>query len=236
MHYCNLTNTLFADTMHYCTPHKYTLCRNTTHYTAPHKHRHTLCRHINTQYILCKHAVYLTYIQYTLYTQYTTVHPCNKPHADTWCITGHPTIQPVQSRSALQCNPQTHNTSCADMCTTVHPINTKHTLDRHAVCLTNIQYSLCRHPVHSTNTACADMQSSTQTYNTPCADTQCIPYIHYVYVQICDVPHKYPVQPVQTHSALQCIPQILDDDRFYIVLFSALKQTHCAHMWCYMSD
>ena len=25
-------------------------------------------------------------------------------------------------------------------------------------------------------------------------------------------------------------------DRFYIVLFSTLKQTHCTHMWFYMSD
>ena len=27
-----------------------------------------------------------------------------------------------------------------------------------------------------------------------------------------------------------------DDDRFYIALFSALEQTHCARMWFYMSD
>ena len=27
-----------------------------------------------------------------------------------------------------------------------------------------------------------------------------------------------------------------DDDRFYIVLFSALEQTHCTRMWFYMSD
>ena len=27
-----------------------------------------------------------------------------------------------------------------------------------------------------------------------------------------------------------------DDDCFYIALFSTLKQTHCAHMWFYMSD
>ena len=26
-----------------------------------------------------------------------------------------------------------------------------------------------------------------------------------------------------------------DDDRFYIALFSALEQTHCARMWFYMS-
>ena len=27
-----------------------------------------------------------------------------------------------------------------------------------------------------------------------------------------------------------------DDNCFYIALSSALKQTHCAHMWFYMSD
>ena len=27
-----------------------------------------------------------------------------------------------------------------------------------------------------------------------------------------------------------------DDDCFYIALFSALEQTHCARMWFYMSD
>ena len=29
---------------------------------------------------------------------------------------------------------------------------------------------------------------------------------------------------------------IIITDRFYIALFSALEQTHCARMWFYMSD
>ena len=44
------------------------------------------------------------------------------------------------------------------------------------------------------------------------------------------VPFLSCVQDPNTHNCTH------DDDCFYIALFSALKQTHCARMWFYMSD
>ena len=40
----------------------------------------------------------------------------------------------------------------------------------------------------------------------------------------------------RTLPTLPAVAAADDDDHFYIVLFSALEQTHCARMWFYMSE
>ena len=135
--------------MHYCTPRKYTLCRNTTHYTAPHKHRHTLCRHINTQYILCRHVHYSASYKYKTHpgqacsvpNQYS-IQPVQTPsafHKYSMCRHAkfHTNIQHTLRRHTvhsiytlclcadLRCAPQISSAACADtQCTPVHPTNT----------------------------------------------------------------------------------------------------------------
>ena len=53
---------------------------------------------------------------------------------------------------------------------------------------------------------------------------------------------QIPISSLELHTDLSFLSSLFqqhitsnDDDCFYIALFSALEQTHCARMWCYMS-
>ena len=91
-------------------------------------------------------------------------------------------------------------------------------LSAHQTCHLEVEPSPCRYIRHPSSPSSFKLLSQNWNPKSPCLLLSCILICHF----LSSLFHQHITSN--------------DDDCFYIVLFSALEQTHCARMWFYMSD